>query len=187
MSKDKFKARERAFESTYFARINAELIERIHKERDANVEKGLIASATGIADESLLQRILDLGIDVHHLQALSLAPLVFVAWASGGLDRVQRQAALEAAEADGVCRESMSYPLFEAWLDVCPAEDLFTTWRDYIAVVLERLDDDDKRELRESLLRRGRSIASASGGFLGIGKILESERTVLEKIEAALV
>ena len=186
MSRDSFKARERAFEATYFARINAELIEKIHRERDANVEKGLIASATGIDDGALLQRILDLGVGAQNVQALSLVPLVCVAWASGGLDRDERKATLAAAEAEGVCRDSLSYPLLEAWLDEPPGEGLFKTWCEYIEVLLGQLDEEARSKFRESLLRRGRLIANASGGFLGIGKTSEKERAVLEEIEAVL-
>jgi hypothetical protein len=186
MSEDSFKARERAFEAVYFARINAELVEKIHRERETSIEKGLIASATGIEDETLLQQILDLGVDAKNIQALSLAPLVCIAWASGGLSRTERQAALDAAEAEGICRDSLSHPLFEAWLDDPPGANLFDTWRDYIAAVLEQLDEEGRSELRTSMIRRGRLIAKASGGFLGIGKISEKEKAVLEEIEVAM-
>ena len=186
MSKDKFKARERAFEAVYFAKVDAELIEKIHKEREANIAKGLIARATGIEDESLLQRIMDLGVSAQNIQALSLAPLVCVAWANGSLDRYERKAALDAAEAEGVCHDSLSHPLFEAWLDERPRKELFETWRDYAHVVFEALDEQGKSTLRESLLRRGRLIAKASGGFLGIGKVSREEEEVLGHIKTAL-
>jgi len=80
----------------------------------------------------------------------------------------------------------MSHPLFEAWLDTPPGAELLETWRDYIEVVLHQLDAEERRKLRESLLHRGRQIAKASGGFLGVGKISKGERKALEEIEAAL-
>jgi hypothetical protein len=186
MFKDSFKARERAFEATYFARINAELVEKIHTERDAKIQRGLLATATGIKDESLLQRILDLGVAASNVQVLSLAPLVWVAWATGSLTLVERKTALDAAEAEGVCKESLSHQLFEAWLDEPPGPVLFNTWRDYVHAVLEQLDERARAGLRDALLGRVRSIASASGGLLGIGKTSKREKEVLEEIEVAL-
>jgi len=69
MTKDIFKDRERAFEAVYFARVNAELVEKIHADREALIAKGLIARASGIEDEALLQRILGLGVNAQNLQA----------------------------------------------------------------------------------------------------------------------
>ena len=52
--------------------------------------------------------------------------------------------------------------------------------------MLEQLDEEGRSELRTSMIRRGRLIAKASGGFLGIGKISEKEKAVLEEIEVGM-
>ena len=186
MSKKAFKERERAFEAIYFARVDAELIEKMHKNQEDSSARGLLTSATGITDEALLQRILELGVDAKTFQALSLVPLVQVAWASGQLTREERRATLEAAEAHGVCADSGSRQLLDAWLEYPPVAPLVETWRKYIHAMFELLDEDARTQLKQDLLDRGEKIAAASGGFLGLGKISKEERAVLDEIEAAL-
>jgi hypothetical protein len=186
MSEDKLKARERAFEAVYFARVDAELIEKMHKERDAEAARKQLANVTGIGDEELLGRILELGAEARNLQALMLVPLVCVAWANGKLDREERRAALKAAEALGISKESGSYPLFEAWLEKPHGPEFFETWRSYIRTVLTHLDEDARRRLREDLLTRSNEIARASGGILGIGSISKEEQQMITRLEEAL-
>lgn len=186
MSEDKLKARERAFEAVYFAKVDAELIEKMHHERDAADARGRLATATGIQDEDLLAKMLELGAEAPNLQALTLVPLVCVAWANGKLDREERRAALKAAESLGVCRESGSYHLFEAWLGQPHGPEFFETWKSYIQTVLSHLDEAGREQLRSDLLGRSHEVAKASGGFLGLGSISKEEREMIERLEAVL-
>ena len=44
----------------------------------------------------------------------------------------------------------------------------------------------ERRQVREALLKRGRAVAEATGGFLGLGKqISQNEQRVLDRIAQA--
>lgn len=186
MPSDTFKARERAFESVYFAKLDAQLIEQMHQKKEAAEAKDDLAKATGISDEALLDKILESGVTTGNLKALSLAPLICVAWANGNLDKDERVAVLSAIEAEGIGKDSPSYPIFESWLSRAPDPTLMDTWRDYIGSLLEHMDTFSRERIQKDLLERCEKIARASGGFMGMGSISDAERQVLDEIESAL-
>lgn len=106
--------------------------------------------------------------------------------ASGEVTRAQRGAALRAAEAEGVSRESGAYHLLEAWLDVAPAANLERTWREYVHAVIERLEPEAAAAFKRDLLNRCRQVARASGGFLGIAEVSHAEAQTIERLEGAM-
>ena len=186
MSQDAFKSRERAFEAVYFARVDAQKIEAIRKERETEAELGLLSADTGIHDEEVLGRILALGITSRNLEALSLAPLIAVAWANGDLEPKERKAAIENLVAEGVEEGSEAYELFSSWLADKPGGDLMDAWRDYIGSVLERLDPEARTQVQKDLVERAEKVAKAAGGIAGFGSVSAKERDVLDEIVSAL-
>ena len=50
-----------------------------------------------VADDAVLEKLANFGMDASTLAALSLAPLVLVAWADGEVDAKERDAVLAAA------------------------------------------------------------------------------------------
>lgn len=186
MPSEFFKSRERAFETVYFAKLDAELIEKLHQKREAADAKSELASATGISDEALLGSLLELGVTTSNLEAMSLVPMICVAWANGSLDRDECRAALAAAEAEGIAKDTPSHLLFESWLSHAPEPTLFDTWREYITGLMPQLDALAREKIRKDVLERAEKIARSSGGILGIGSISKEERKLLEEIEAAM-
>jgi hypothetical protein len=186
VSNDIFQRRERAFEAVYFAKLDAELIEELHRKRAESRDRKELAQATAINDEDLLDRIVALGVSPINIEALSLAPLICVAWANGSLDQKERTEALEAAMAQGMDKGTPSYELFESLLSHAPDLKLMNTWREYIASLLSRLDAPACEQIRNSLLDRAEMIARAAGGLLGLGSISKEEQKVLDQIESAM-
>jgi len=134
----------------------------------------------------VLGRLLDLGVGGDTLAALSLVPLVEVAWADGNVDAREREAILAAAAASGLAREGAGGRLLDGWLARAPGSDMLDAWRDYVAGVCATLSGDEKRTFKQELLGRARAVAEAAGGFLGLGdKVSDSERAVLEDLERA--
>lgn len=180
-----FDAREKAFEAVFFSRVSAERIQSLQEQRKRKVQLAELAHAVGISDTKLLQKILDLGVKAPNLIAISLVPLVCVAWADGKLSREERKAALRAAREAGMMEDSESESLFESWLAEPPGPEFLEAWKDYMRTVVEQLDVDSREVLRRDLMRQTRKIAEASGGFLGLGnKIDPKEETVLQEIES---
>jgi len=139
----------------------------------------------GIADEAMIGRLLDLGVDAEAIAALELVPLVEVAWADGKLDERERAAVLRAAREAGVTDDQPGFVLLESWLSQVPEPHLLETWSAYVGGLCEQLAPDARRTFREQLLGRTRAVAEAAGGFLGIGKVSAKEQAVLAALERA--
>ena len=181
-----FERRERAFEAVFFARLDEQRIARLREKLREAHQMERLTHSTGISNPAVLRRILDLGVQAENLQALTLVPLVITAWAGGEVTPAERDAALIAAEREGVSRESGAHHLLECWLDEAPPPELEETWRDYVRALLEQLDDEHASALKQDLLSRCRQVARASGGFLGVAKVSGDEADAIRRIEEAM-
>ena len=193
MSIDLMRERERAFEAVYFARIERAFVDRQRRERAEARERERLAAASGIGERALLDDLRDVGVTATNIEALGLAPLVLMAWADGTLEPEVREAALRAIEAEGVARGSEGHRLFESWLVERPGGALMKAWREYIDSVFDHLATLPaelrgvaEERLRDEVLSRMRSVARASGHFLGTGALSESRQRLLDEIEALL-
>ena len=88
------------------------------------------------------------------MAALSLVPLLEVAWADERMEVRERQAILAGAQASGLQAGSASCALLEGWLDQRPAPALFTAWQAYVKALVATLDADAKEALKAELLGR---------------------------------
>ena len=179
--------RRRALEEAFFQKFNEKLRENLRAEREREESREKLASACGISDPAVLDALLKLGIQAEMVAALSLVPLVAVAWADEKLDDKERAAVLKAAEEAGVGRDSYAFELLEGWLAYRPSRQLLEAWLGYAEVLARSLEPDERQALKVDLVTRARKVAEASGGFLGLGsKISSQEQEVIEKIDAVL-
>jgi hypothetical protein len=145
-----------------------------------------LREASDIEDAAILRRLAGLGIRAETLAALTLIPLVEVAWADARLDRRERAAVLSGAESTGILAGSPSHGLLRLWLEERPAPDLALAWKEFIAALCRQLSDEERGRLRANLIGRARRVAEAAGGFLGLtDPVSAPERTVLEELEKA--
>jgi PIN domain nuclease of toxin-antitoxin system len=145
-----------------------------------------IAAVWGMTDDELVGKLADLGLDAETVAAISLTPLVEVAWADNDADKKERIAVLEAAAKYGLARGDVSYLLLEGRLGERPSELLFETWKDYLDLLARNLDPQTMSTLKAELMNRARNVAEASGGILGLGsKVSKAETEMLEKLEGA--
>ena len=86
MSSDALKARGRALEEAFFAQKNHELLKAFHEKLEADERRAEIIAVTGINDEATINKLMDLGVDAQSIAAVSLTPLVRVAWADRTVD-----------------------------------------------------------------------------------------------------
>ena len=140
----------------------------------------------GIEDPALVEQLVALGLTTETVAALSLTPLVEVAWADGKVDPHERKAVLEAAAQYGLTRQDISYLLLEGRLSERPAPTLQETWRAYMVMLNQILDSETMQNLRGDVMARARQVAETSGGLLGMGnKISKSELAKLDELERA--
>jgi uncharacterized membrane protein YebE (DUF533 family) len=74
------------------------------------VRKEALAAASGITDDAVLDRLAAFNLGADTLAALSVAPLVVVAWADGGIDDKERSAVLAGAAEAGLGRQDVGRP-----------------------------------------------------------------------------
>jgi hypothetical protein len=145
-----------------------------------------LAGASGISDEAVLRRLAGLGIRADTLAALTLIPLIEVAWADGKMDAKEREAVLSGAESTGISKESPSHGLLRIWIEDPPAPDLVDAWSEFISALCREFDDEQTEHLRSKVLGRALEVAEATGGFPGRRpRVSKEERTVLESLARA--
>ncbi|MFC0388673.1 hypothetical protein [Muricoccus vinaceus] len=178
MSHDFIDDRRKALEEAFFARQNAELIRRLH----APEGQKELSGSTGIQDPKVLERLEAHGIGANALAALSLAPLVLVAWADGTPEPEERRAILSAAGEAGIPTGGAAHALLDHWLAQHPPQDLLATWTDYV----HALAPEARAALHKDVIARAHQVAEASGGFLGLtSKVSPTEKAMLKRLEDA--
>ena len=136
-------------------------------------------------EDDMLDRLTSAGVRAESLAALTIAPLVLVAWADGSIDTKEHEAIASAAEKAGIKAGTMAYQLLQGWLAEKPDESLSDTWTEYTKAMCEKLQAGDKIKLSEQVLGRCKSVAESAGGFLGLGSISAKEQTVLDGLASA--
>ena len=178
-----FDQRRKALEASFFARRNQDLLDQMRADLAAKEAKESLKAQLGTDDDALVAAMVREGIGPDTVTALSLIPLVAVAWADDRLDNKEREAVLKAAESQGIQSGSPSYQLLITWLDEKPHDELLSTWSDYVSALKSKLDAAEHRRLGEQLLGKARKVAQAAGGFLGIHAVSDAEEQVLDRLK----
>jgi hypothetical protein len=179
--------RGKSLEEAFFKKQHEAQLAKLRQKQEQAEARESLAAASGITDdEDLLDRLAALGIRAQTLAALTLIPLVEVAWADGKMEARERDAILKGAESSGIAPGSPSYGLLEIWTQDRPAQDLMDSWKAYIGALVAELSADQKWHLEERIVGRARTVAEAAGGFLGLGsKVSADEERVLKELEEA--
>lgn len=178
--------RRKALEDSFFAKENEKLRRALESKEAAHATKQALAEVSGIEDDAVLEHLVAHDIGSETLAALSLIPLVEVAWADGDVDEKERKAILSAAESAGIDRGSPSAELLGNWLTRKPSGEMFAAWKEYVGALSATMSSETRRALQEGLLGRSRAVAGASGGVLGFGaKVSKAEQAVLDELEQA--
>lgn len=176
--------RRKALEESFFAKESEKLRKALQEQEAAKDKKDALSEASGITDDAVLEQLAALNIHSDTLAALSLVPLVEVAWADGSVDDKERSAILSAAKEAGLSSESTE--LLDGWLVKRPDGKMLAAWKDYIGALASAMDAQAKDALKQDLLGRARLVAEAAGGFLGLGsKVSSSEKAMLEELGRA--
>ena len=177
--------RGRALEDEFFHKENQKKIEALRGKLDAQRTRDELRRTSGMTDDAVLDRLIGLGLNATTVSALSLVPLIWVAWADGTIQDAERDSILAGAHGKGLDNGSDGYAILESWLAKRPDEALYAAWTGYIKALTAELNDEQNRLLKNQVVSFAKVIASSSGGFLGIHKVSSGETDVLAKIEAA--
>jgi hypothetical protein len=177
--------RKKALEEQFFAKQNRELLEKLRSQDEAEKRREALAEASGIRSDTLLDHLIAQNITAETFAALSLIPLVAVAWADGAIQGNEREAILKAAAESGMSSQDSSYQLLEGWLAEAPGPDVLDAWKEYIQAFASTSDSQVSAVLKDEILGRARAVAESAGGILGIGKVSLVEEAVLQELEGA--
>jgi len=151
------------------------------------IDKQSIREATGVTDEALLDRLVELNLNGELMAAFKLLPVIEVAWADGVVDEKEVRAVLSAAEQHGIRPGDKAYAMLETRLREGPSKPTRKLWYHYAETLKKTLSPRELEEFRKDLLDICERVARASGGLLNLAfNISPNERRVMEIIERAL-
>lgn len=184
---DPIHERGKQMEDLFFKKQDEKLLEQLRAQEEAKEDRQLLASVSGITDESVLDALLGIGVSAETMTCISLIPLVAVAWADKKMEPGEVEAILAAAESVGIPKETPAYVLLVDWLAERPGDDLLDAWKGYVAAVVEKIEPAQATQLRTSVMQRCEEVAKAAGGILGFGnKVSDVEQQVLDELSNAL-
>jgi hypothetical protein len=178
--------RRKALEEAFFQKENDAAVAKIREHRDELAARGELCAATGVSDEKLLDTLLAQGVTSSSIAALSLVPVVAVAWADGKIDAGERRAIMSGAASHGIEPGQPAHEILEGWLSVRPAERLFEAWGDYAGALCAEMGEEARIHFAEEVLARADKVARAAGGILGIGAVSDEEKVVMARLRAML-
>ncbi|MGI9473831.1 MAG: hypothetical protein ACR2NZ_19975 [Rubripirellula sp.] len=179
---DALHRRGQALEDEFFHRVDEKLREQLRDSLEHEKQRAQLSAATGFEDEQLLDHLLEGGFQATTLAALALVPAVFIAWADGSVTSNERKAVLSAALNRGLDHEPTAMQMVQAWLDKHPPRSLWTLWKEYAEGLHDTVSETLSEMLMKEILRTATTVAEASGGTLGFGKISAAEQQILDDI-----
>jgi hypothetical protein len=177
--------RGRALENQFYEKQDQEKLAAMKDKLDAQSSKDDLRKASGMTDDAVLDKLVHLGMKANTIAALSLVPLIEVAWADGEIQDNERTAILQGAHGKGLEQGSDGYELLQSWLKSKPSSELLDAWEAYIKALASQLNDEQNRLLKNQIVGFAKMVAASAGGFLGIGRVSATEEKVLARIESA--
>lgn len=181
MSDEFLGERRRVLENSFFAQRDRELMDKLREQ----VKKEALSAACGIKNPEALECLVKANIGPETSAALSIIPLVAVAWADGNIAPQEREAIRSAAHSKGIAADSVCCQLLDCWLEEKPQPILVQAWKEYIQAFAATASPEAIEALRGDVLGRAREVAAAAGGILGVHSISQTENAVLDDLASA--
>jgi len=177
----------KSLEDAFFARQDAELLEKMREEARLKELRAALRESAPKADDVVIDRLIQLGVGPETVLAVTLVPLIVVAWADGSIDPKERAVLIRSAEERGIKPGTPAHEMFERWLERKPSPHLVEVWKQFVRALSAAFEEPERRAMQTTLIGMARSVAEAAGGFLGLGsKVSAAERAALEDLEATL-
>ena len=164
-------------EDAYFRKQDQELRQRLRDQ--LTVAAGELGQKTLAGEVPIAERIKALGFIGDKARVFDLMPLIHVAWADGSVSRQERATILDIVRGRGILPGSDAYILVESLLEERPSREFLEQ-----SVAVLKLAVGDARA--ENIVELCVQVASASGGFMNIGKVSDDERKLIEAIAKQL-
>ena len=183
---DELAWRGRPLEEDYFRKKDLELIEKIRQSAAAERARTALGQKTGINDPQLVHELHELGFTPDTVALLPAMPIIEVAWAEGGVTKVEHELIVSLARSRGIEAGGAADQQLIQWLASRPSETVFSGARRLIRAILD-LETPETRDVKSgNLAEYCEQIAAASGGVFGFGSVSAAERKTLASIAADL-
>lgn len=181
----KISSEARSLEEAFFRKQDEKLIEELRRKEADQSRKKTLAEISGIADERVLDQLVEHDIHPETLAAFSLVPIIEVAWADGKIDTAEKDSVLHAVEHTGIAKDSVAFQIVQQWLQRRPEPTLLLLWKDYTRALMADLDEDARDQMARTVLQHARTVAEAAGGFLGMKRTSAAEEATLDSLAEA--
>ena len=181
---DDIQGRGKALENKFFGERDQELLNKLRAELDGKESRDALRAVSGIDNDEVLDQLISVGVSPESLSAISLIPLVSVAWCDQSMEKTEKEAILNAATSAGIEKDSASSELLGSWLSTRPGNDLLDAWKAYVGVLRESLDKAAFGQLKNSVVNRAEVVAEAAGGFFGVGSVSDKEKKAIADLAA---
>jgi hypothetical protein len=167
----------------FFFKENKKLAEKYRAMQQMKETKEALAAVSGINDDLVLEKFIELDLRPETLASISMVPLIQIAWADGNVDPKEKDAILNAVGKFGWTPDSLNYGLLNQWLNNKPSTSLLTAWKDYVDALCHKMTNEEVAHFKKEIMEHVTVVAEAAGGFLGIGKISAEERNMISQLE----
>ncbi|RCS50563.1 hypothetical protein DTL42_10660 [Bremerella cremea] len=169
-----------------FVEENEALWERL---REQIAEENLIdelSKATAISDKVLIQKLVDMGVTSRNMAALTMYPMISVAYADGVLNIEERDLIMKMAHEWNMKPGDPGFEVMNHWLTQGPTAEGLEVWKKYITAVMSQMSPEQIADLKQSIMSRATAVATAVGDVLGRfgNRTTKSEDARLKEIEA---
>ena len=168
-------------EDQYFLKQEQMRMEEMRRQSARRAETVRLMEAFGIRHQNLVRELSDAGVDIDTFRVLYLVPLIQVAWSDGGVSPSERDKVLEIARLHSIKEGGAAQERLQAWLDKRPSDRFFKTCLRGIKAMIGDRPRLEAQALHRDLLWYCTRIASASGGFLGLGSRMSREEEMVLK------
>jgi len=186
MSDDIFGKRGKYFEEEHFRKKEFELLEKLKGVFQKKVDKESLRQASGVTDENLLDRMVEIQLKGEMMSAFQLYPLVEIAWADGDLSESEARSVLAAGEEHGIRPGTRAYEFLERRLHEGPNPEARKVWFLYAEQLRKNLTPRELEVFREDLLARARAVVASTGHLERLLVDVGGERRIIAAIEKAL-
>lgn len=167
----------------FFFKENKKMEERYREMQKIKKTKEALAAASGIDDDLVLNKFIELDIRPETIASISMVPLIVIAWADGNIDPKEKDAILSAVGKFGWTPDSLNYDLLNQWLKNKPSASLLTAWKHYVGSLCHTMTIEELAHFKKEMMAHVTMVAEAAGGFLGLGKISAEERDMISQLE----
>jgi len=184
MKTKSFNERGKALEDIFFQSVDQQLLQNLRAERSEEDATRGIRSECGIRNDKVLAELAELGVTGETILAVSLIPLVAVAWADGNVTDKERERILDAEEAQHL--DMATQELLNHWLDNNPGPEVFEAWKHFVNELRGILTPAHGTLFDAEIIERAEAVAKASGGYFTYGAVSPAEQKVLDEVKQAL-